>query len=150
METKLDETDLQILAILEKNSKVRMHVLARKIGIPASTAHHRIKRMEKEGVISGWSTVVDYRKMGFGIKAHVLVHIDVTVLKRLKKTQEAMVEELSKIPNVEKVEIITGEADLLLTARAKDMDEFRKVLLGRIQNVEGITETKTMMVMYEK
>lgn len=42
------------------------------------------------------------------------------------------------------------KADLLLTARAKDIDEFRKVLLGRIQNVEGITETKTMMVIYGK
>ena len=54
---------------------------------------------------------------------------------------------LMSVPGVENSEIITGEADLLLTVRCRDMDEFRKVLLERIQAIEGITETKTMMVM---
>ena len=53
---------------------------------------------------------------------------------------------LMRVPGVENSEIITGEADLLLTVRCRDMDEFRKVLLERIQAIEGITETRTIMV----
>jgi Lrp/AsnC family transcriptional regulator, regulator for asnA, asnC and gidA len=147
MASKLDDTDLEILALLSADSKMRMHAIARKLGIPASTAHHRIKRMEKEGVIAGYSVRKDYRKMGFGLKAHVLVFADLMALKRMKKTQQDICNALAKVPGVESSEIITGEADLLITVRAHDMDEFRKVLLEKIQAIEGITETKTMMVM---
>ncbi|MCX6771029.1 MAG: Lrp/AsnC family transcriptional regulator [Candidatus Micrarchaeota archaeon] len=147
MAGKLDDTDLEILSILEKDAKARMHAIARKLCIPASTVHHRIKGMEKEGVIAGYSVKKNYRKMGFGLKAHVLVFADLALLKRMKKTQQDICSALSRVPGVESSEIITGEADLLITVRAHDMDEFRKVLLDRIQAIEGITETKTMMVM---
>ncbi|MCX6770056.1 MAG: Lrp/AsnC family transcriptional regulator [Candidatus Micrarchaeota archaeon] len=146
MEAKLDEIDEGILALLEKDAKMRMHIIAKKLGVPASTVHHRIKRMEKEGVIEGWGVRKGYKRMGYGVKAHVLVFVDVTVLKRLKKTQQDIAGALSKIPEVESAEIVTGEADLIISVRARDMDDYRRILLGKIQAVEGITETKTMMV----
>ena len=146
---KLDGEDLQILAMLEKDSKVRIGQMARRIGMPASTVHHRIKRLESEGIIAGYGIRKNYRKMGFGIKAHVLVFVDVTVLKRLKKTQQDIASALLGINCVESAEIITGEADLLATVRARDMDDFRKVLLDKIQSIEGITETRTMMAISE-
>ena len=146
MATGIDGVDEEILAILEKNAKTPMHAIARRLGIPASTIHHRIKRMERDGVIAGYGARKDHRKMGLGLKAHVLVFVDVTAIKRLKKTQENIAAELVKIPGVESAEIITGEADLIVTVRARDMDDFRRLLLERIQAVEGIVETKTMMV----
>jgi Lrp/AsnC family leucine-responsive transcriptional regulator len=145
----IDETDERILALLERDAKMRVHLIAKKLGIPASTAHHRIKRMEREGVIAGYAVRKDYRKMGFGIKAHVLVFVDVTQLKKMKRTQQDICSALGRVAGVESAEIITGEADLLVAVRAKDMDEFRKTLLGKIQAIEGITETKTMMVISE-
>ena len=147
MTIKLDDIDLEILSMLEKDAKARMHAIARKLGIPASTAHHRIKQMEKEGIISGYTVRRDWKKMGFGLKAHVLVFADLVALKHMKKTQQDICNSLARVPGVESSEIITGEADLLITVRAHDMDEFRKVLLEKIQAIEGITETKTMMVM---
>ena len=149
MDTKIDETDERILSLLERDAKMRIHLLARKIGIPASTAHHRIKRMEKEGIISGYTIRKNNKKLGFGILAHVLVFVDVTSLKRMKITQQDIATALSKIEGAERAEIITGEADLLLTIRCRDMDDYRRVLLGKIQAIEGITETRTIMVISE-
>jgi Lrp/AsnC family transcriptional regulator for asnA, asnC and gidA len=146
MATIIDEADGDILAILEKNAKARIAAIAKRTGMPASTVHHRIKRMEKDGVIAGWGIRKDYRKMGFGIKAHVLVFVDLASIKRMRKTQQHIADELGRIPGVENSEIVTGEADLMVTVRARDIDEFRRILLERIQSVEGITETKTMMV----
>jgi DNA-binding Lrp family transcriptional regulator len=146
MATIIDEADGEILAILEKNAKARIAAIAKKTGMPASTVHHRIKRMENEGVIAGWGIRKDYRKIGFGIKAHVLVFVDLASIKKMRKTQQNIAEELGRIPGVENSEIVTGEADLMITVRARDIDEFRRILLEKIQSVEGITETKTMMV----
>jgi DNA-binding Lrp family transcriptional regulator len=56
---------------------------------------------------------------------------------------------LSRIEGAQRAEIITGEADLLLTIRCRDMDDYRRVLLGKIQAIEGITETRTIMVISE-
>jgi DNA-binding Lrp family transcriptional regulator len=149
MELSLDETDWRIIAMLEHDAKSRIHSIARKLGVPASTAHHRIKRLEREGAIGGYTIRKGYRKLGFGVKAHVLVFVDVTELKKMKKTQHDIARDLSKIGGVEKAEIITGEADLLLTIYCRDMDGYREALLGRIQAIEGITKTRTMMVIPE-
>jgi len=149
MDTKIDETDARILSLLERDAKMRIHLLARKLGIPASTVHHRIKKMEREGIISGYTISKNYKLLGYGILAHVLVFVDVTALKRMKKTQQDIALALSRIEGAERAEIITGEADLLLTVRCRDMDDYRRILLGKIQAVEGITETRTIMVISE-
>jgi len=149
METKTDETDARILSLLSRDAKMRIHVLAKKLGIPASTAHHRIKRMEQSGIISGYTINRDYKKLGYGILAHVLVFVDVTELKKMRITQQDIASALSKIEGAQRAEIITGEADLLLTIRCRDMDDYRRVLLGKIQAIGGITETRTIMVISE-
>jgi len=149
MAKPIDEIDTCILELLERDAKMRIHLLARKAGIPASTAHHRIKRMEREGIISGYTIRKGHKKMGFGILAHVLVFVDVTELKKMKKTQQDIADSLMRVPGAEKAEIITGEADLMLTVRCRDMDDYKKVLLGKIQAIGGITETRTIMVISE-
>jgi DNA-binding Lrp family transcriptional regulator len=149
METQTDETDERILSLLERDAKMRIHLLAKKLGIPASTAHHRIKRMEQGGIITGYTIRKNYKKMGLGILAHVLVYVDVTALKNMKKTQQDIAASLSRIDGAERAEIITGEADLLLTIRCRDIDDYRRVLLGKIQAIDGITETRTVMVISE-
>jgi len=149
MAIKTDETDARILSLLERDSKMRIHLMAKKLGIPASTVHHRIKCMEREGVIAGYTIRKDHKKLGYGILAHVLVFVDVTSLKRMKKTQQDIAGELSRIGGAQRAEIITGEADLLLTIRCRDMEDYKNVLLGKIQAIEGITETRTIMVISE-
>jgi len=149
MAKPIDEIDTCILELLERDAKMRIHLLARKAGIPASTAHHRIKRMEREGIISGYTINKGYKKLGYGILAHVLVFVDVTELKKMKKTQQDIADSLMRVPGAEKAEIITGEADLMLTVRCRDMDDYKKVLLGKIQAIGGITETRTIMVISE-
>jgi len=149
MKEAFDEIDERILAILEKNGKAKIHLIAKRLGVPSSTVHHRIKRMEKAGIIRGWGVMKDYKKLGFGIKAHLLIFVNVSDLKKLGKTQADIARELLRVPGVAEAEIVTGEADLLVTVRCYDMDDYRKVLLDRIQAINGIEKTKTMMVISE-
>ncbi len=149
METKIDEKDLEILSMLEKNAKTRIHIIAKKLHLPPSTVHHRIRRMEREGIISGWGVRKDYAKLGLEVKAYVMVFVDVTALKHMKKTQKDIAGAIRRIENVECADIITGDADLLVCVRSHGIDDFQKTLLGKIQAIEGITKTKTLMVIGE-
>ena len=73
MQPKIDDTDLALLDILQSNAKARIHSIARKMGIPPSTVHHRIQRLEQEGVIAGWTIRKNHSLLGLKMKAHVLV-----------------------------------------------------------------------------
>ena len=150
MALKLDDTDMQLLSLLGRDSKARMHVLSRRLSIPASTVHHRIKRLEQEGIIRSYGIKRDFRAMGIKLKAHVMVFIDVTMLKRMKKSQKELARQIRRIEGVEAVDIITGDADLIVTVRCRDIDDFQKFLLERLQAIEGITETKSMIVVAEE
>lgn len=149
MARALDETDMEILRILEDNAKARMHSIAKKLGVPASTVHHRIKRMEKEGIISKWTILKDYERMGLGVKAYILIFVNVTALKQMGKSQKDLAKRIRKFDNIEAVDIMAGEADLLVTARCSDLKSLQDVLLDQIQSIEGITKTKTMIVISE-
>lgn len=144
-EMDLDDIDRGILELLERDAKTRLFAIARKLGIPPSTAHHRIQKLEKEGVIRRWTIEKDFRKLGLGLRAYILIYIDVTQLKRIGKTQKDLAVQLKKIPHVERVDIISGDADLVVFARARDMEDLGKTILERIQAIEGITKTKTMV-----
>ena len=150
MELKLDGTDMELLALLDSDSKARVHALARKLSLPASTVHHRIKRLERGGIIRSYSIRRNFAAMGIALKAHVMVFIDVTLLKRMKKSQMDLARQIRKIAGVETVDIITGDADLLVTVRCRDIVDFQKVLLGKLQAIEGITETRSLIVIAEE
>lgn len=149
MEPKLDDKDMEILDILEKNAKIRIHAIAKRLSIPPSTVHHRIKRLESSGAIRRWTIEKGYQVIGLKLKAHIMVLVDVTALKRMRKTQKDIAKAIRGIPNVQAVDIVTGDSDLMVTVRARDMEEFQGTLLERVQAVEGITKTRTMIVVAE-
>ncbi len=143
----MDQIDREIIQILKNNAKTRIYIIAKKLGIPPSTAHHRIKKLEKKGL--KWTVEPNYAEMGLPIKAFVLVNFDVTELKRLGKTQEQIAKKLKKLENVEKIDIITGEADMLITIRAETMQHLQKIILEKIQEIEGISGTRTIISLSE-
>jgi Lrp/AsnC family transcriptional regulator for asnA, asnC and gidA len=105
--------------------------------------------MEKDGIIAGWTIRKDYEKMGLSVKAHILIHVNVTALKQMKKSQKDLAARIRRFDNIEAVDIIAGEADLMVTARCSDLKSLQDVLLEQIQSIEGITKTKTMIVISE-
>jgi Lrp/AsnC family transcriptional regulator, regulator for asnA, asnC and gidA len=146
MNKLFDETDLEIINLLKSNAKMRIHTIASKLHIPSSTVHRRIQMLEKRGIISSWGIKTDPLKLGLTIKAHILIYVDVNALKKAKKTQTDMAKSLSKIQLVESVDIITGDSDILVTLRCKDVQELQKILLSKIQSIEGVSKTKTLLV----
>ncbi|WP_440059741.1 Lrp/AsnC family transcriptional regulator [Thermogladius sp. 4427co] len=121
----LDELDKMILEILREDSSKSLKEIAEKTSKPVSTIYDRIKKLVKLGIIKRFTIEIDYSKLGYTIKALILLNVDGKHILEVES-------DISKHPNVEAVYDITGEFDVAVIAsfkEIKELDEFVKWLL---------------------
>jgi DNA-binding Lrp family transcriptional regulator len=123
---QLDETDVKILKVLTVDARLSSRQIAKKCDISIGTALSRIKRMESEGIIKGYTVLLDQEKLGY----ELTVVTEITVSKgRLLETEN----EIARIPNVCCVYDLTGLTDAAIVAKFKsreDLSRFTKHLLS--------------------
>ncbi len=141
--------NIKILDLLKRNSKLTTSQISKKTGIPITTVHNRIKKMEKEGIIKHYTLDLDYNKLNLPLQAHVLVTAFNTTPNGKKVDQEIIAKQIKKHEHIERVQIITGGYDLLVTIRASSMKELNELITKFIRQVDGVDKTTTMMVMDE-
>jgi len=122
----LDKTDVKILKILLSDARLSSRQIAKKSGVSIGTVLSRIKKMERKGIITGYSPVIDHEKLGY----ELTVVTEVTVSKgRLLEMEN----EIAREPNVCCVYDVTGRTDAMIVAKFKSRDElssFTKRLLA--------------------
>ena len=141
----LDEKDREIMEALMADGKAKIKVISRKLGLPMSTVHHRILKMEKEGVIARYAAIPDYRKIGLPIAAYIFVNVDYSKI----DSQEDVAKEIKKLPNVLDVSIVSGEIDIIVKIRAKDVDDLGESVIKKLRTIKGIAKTITAVAMKE-
>ncbi len=132
---ELDELDLRIISILMQDARKSVREIARELGVSPATVHNRLKKLQESGVIKGFMPIVDFSKLGYQITAVIMISVEGHRLRELE-------EELKEIKNVTAIYDITGEFDILVIAKFKNvqsLDFFVKDLLER----EGIKKTVT-------
>lgn len=139
----LDKFDHAILRILSVEGRLNATELARRIGLSKSPVQARIKRLEDNGVISGYCAMINPRLIG---RAHV-AFVEV----RLSDTREAALQAFNKaallIPEVEQCHMIASRFDYLLKVRTADIQEYRRVLATSISALPHVANTSTYVVM---
>lgn len=145
----LDSADKSILEALIWEAKIPLQALAKKIHLPLSTLHHRIKRFEELKIIKRYEAKIDYAKIGRPIEAFILIDATNQVVNGRKVYQQDILEQLTKLEAVEEAYIITGRADLMARVRVKDLDELNDVITVKLRKLEGVGATQTMMVLKE-
>ena len=136
-----DQLDLEILKELRNDGKQSYRILANKLKIHPNTLMQRIKRLEQDKVIRGYTADIDYRKLGFDMHAIVMI--------RTHKNRSIDLWELqsiAKIPHVQILYAITGNHDAIAVLRVKDRDELISVL-RKIQEVKAVLRTTTHVVL---
>lgn len=142
----MDEIDQQLLELSEQGI-TKYSTLAKNLEMPLSTIHSRMKRLEQDGVILGYKAEIDWKKAGLNLSAFVLVKADVSLLRSTGKTQDDLLNELLEIDYVDEGYVITGEADLMIKITSKDSTHLKEILLKDIDSMEGITGTRTIIVL---
>lgn len=148
MEPKLDENDLAILNLLQKNCRMTAKEIARRIGSPITTVFAKIKRMEQQGIIKEYRAILDHKKLNFGVTAFILASFSYMTGKNEEAplSQRAIAEQISKFPEVQEVHIISGDWDILIKVKDKDVDAIGKFVIDKLRTVKGIEKTLTCMV----
>lgn len=145
----MDEKDERIIEVLKENSKLSTQQISKRTSIPITTVHHRIKKLEKDGIIKNYTVVLDNKKIGKAISAYILINVDYKLLKEMKKTQRDLAKKLKLHQAIEEASVITGETDTIIKVRVKDIDELNNLIEGYIRHLDGVDRTRTLVVLEE-
>ena len=136
----LDEIDIKILEILQKNGRTRRSDLASIVGLSIPAASERMRKLEEDGFILGYYARLDHHKLGKGLTAFVLVTVDSS------RHYQTFIDHIKPVEEIMECHSITGEGTHLLKIRCEDTQTLEK-LLARIQAWQGVVKTTTDVVL---
>ena len=135
----LNETDQKILKGLLEDARFSSRQIAKNVGVSVGTVLSRIKKMEDEGLIKGYSVLIDHEKLGY----QLTVVTEITVSKgKLVETEN----EIAKISNVCSVYDVTGLTDAIIVAKFKSREELGH-FTKRLLSLPYIERTNTHVVL---
>lgn len=146
---KLDEIDIKILEVLKRNSKLSYRELGKKLLMPVTTVHHRIRKLEKNGVIKNYSLVIDNKQLGKTISSYILLKVDYVSLKHMNLSQQQLARKIKNNQNVEDIALITGLKDIIIKVRCSSIAELNNLITKDLRNLQGIKSTETLIVLDE-
>ena len=138
----LDDVDRAIVAVLREDGRISMRALAARLHISRSSAYLRVQRLEEAGVITGYSAWVDPQRYGYGLSAYVHLKIAQPAWKPLRAR-------LMTIPEVEHAALVSGDADIVLLVRARDITALRELVLNSFQSMPEVRSTQTVLIFDE-
>lgn len=142
----MDPKDLEILELLKADGTLPTHVIAKKIGAPTTTVYNRIQRLKKGGVIKKFTIEVDEAKLGRELVAYILLHYNIALWGQ-SSTRRELKEALLALPHVEDLSYLIGRYDIILKARASNIQELNELILDRFRKIKGIGSSETFIVL---
>lgn len=136
----LDETDVQILKTLQRDCRTPFGEIADKLGVPKSTVHYRLKRLEREKIIEGYYAKINSAKLGKDYLTVTLVRA-----KYGPGYHEKVGRKIALVPGVWGVYFIFGENDFIVLARSDNREDYMHKL-ENIMNMKEIERTNTQVV----
>jgi len=140
-----DSKDLEILRMIQENSRLTAREISERIELPITTVFAKIKRMERLGIVKAYRAVLDAAKLNMGTTAFILASF---AYRKGRKalSQRKVAKEIAEFPDVQEVHIISGDWDILMKVRARDVDAIGKFVVDKLRLVDGIEKTLTCLV----
>ncbi|WP_035252577.1 Lrp/AsnC family transcriptional regulator [Desulfocurvus vexinensis] len=136
----IDETDRQILDVLQANARTSNAEIARRVGKAPSAVLERIRKLEARGAIQGYETRVNPKALGHGLTAFTFVHAEDAV------GSVRSGRELAALPEVLEVHHTAGQDAYLIKVRVQDTEALGR-LLRRIGRIQSVRDTRTTIVL---
>jgi DNA-binding Lrp family transcriptional regulator len=138
----MDQKDRQILEVLQEDAKTAQAEIARRVGLSPASVNERIHKLEQQGIIRRYVAILDDRKAGKDITAFIEVFIE------HPRHEEAFIKLTRELEEVQEVHYVTGEFSCLLKVKVPDRVALRELVLDRINSLDGIRQTKTVIVLH--
>ncbi|TRD17356.1 Lrp/AsnC ligand binding domain-containing protein [Palleronia caenipelagi] len=140
---ELDRFDLAILEVLGKDGRISVTDLAGQVGLSKSPVQARLKRLEREGFITGYRALVDPVRLR---REHV-AFVQVTLTDTREAALAAFNKAVADVPEIEQCHLIAGNFDYLLKIRTADMTRYRELLATHVSRLPYISNTSTFVAM---
>ena len=141
--SEIDQFDRQIIATLAVDGRMSVTELADRIGLSKTPTTQRLKRLERDGYITGYQAQLNYELLG---EAHV-VFVQVSLQDTSEKALRAFNQAVAKLVAVEQCHMIAGNFDYLLKVRTRDIRAYRTVLGEQIASLPHVAHTSTFVSM---
>jgi DNA-binding Lrp family transcriptional regulator len=138
----MDDTDRLIVEALRADGRMSMRALAELIHISRANVYARVARLEREGVITGYTAIIDPVRAGYALSAYV--YLDVA-----QRSWKSLRGQLLAMPEVDHVALVSGEHDIVLRVRASDAVSLRDVVLTKLQDIPEVRATQTVLIFEE-
>lgn len=135
---KIDEIDAKLLTALTEDASISVPKLSKKIKVNPSVCYSRIKRLARRGYIKKYTIDVNEELIGYNVTALVGLNIDV-------KKRENILENIASFSETREVEEITGRFDVMVTIKARSLDDLHNVVTGKIGGIDGVNRSETFI-----
>lgn len=143
---KLDDTDRKILSILQENGRIPNNKLAEKVGLTTTPTLERVKRLEQEGIIKGYSARVDPEAVNRGL----IVFCSLRLAVHQMHTLDEVCDKINEMSEIQACYHITGDSDFLLKIVVEDMRAYETFMHDRLTRLPGIERIYSNMVLSTK
>ncbi|HEY0922539.1 leucine-responsive transcriptional regulator Lrp [Rheinheimera pacifica] len=142
---KLDRIDRKILLELQRDGRLANVELARRVGLSPTPCLERVRKLEAEGVILGYSAQIDPQKVG----AALLVFVEITLSKTSPEDFDEFSKAVQKLEEIQECHLVSGSFDFLLKTRVANMAAYRELLGETLLRLPSVRESRTYVVMEE-
>lgn len=140
---KIDNVDRKIISLLMKDAMMPYTEIGHRVLMSTGTVHVRMNNLQREGIVKGTSLVLDYAKLGYDLTAFVGVYLE-------KGSQyDKVIKKLKTIPEVVEAHYTTGVYSIFMKLVCRNTEHLREVLNEKVQSVEGIDRTETIISLEE-
>lgn len=140
---KIDKTDLRILEILLADAKRPYTEVARRANVSQGTVHVRMAKLEEAGIVEKNTLKINYARLGYDITAFIGIYLEKSAL------YDRVMEKLKSIPEITNIHYTTGNYSMFVKIHCRDTTHLKQVLHDKMQQVEGIERTETMISLEE-
>ncbi len=140
---QVDKTDLKILEILMQDAKKPFTEVAKKAFVSGGTVHVRMNKMEEAGIVEKTTLKLNYAKLGYDITAFIGIYLEKSAL------YDQVLTKLKNIPEITSIHYTTGNYSMFVRIHCRYTNHLGLVLHDKIQLVEGIERTETMISLEE-
>ncbi len=141
----LDAGDLRVLRIIQENCRLTAREVSDRTGLPVTTVFAKIKRIERLGLVKGYHANLDASKLGAGTTAFIFASFAYNSDEKAV-SQRKVAREIASFPEVQEVHIISGEWDILIKVKVRDVDSVGKFVVDKLRLLKGIEKTLTSLV----
>ncbi|ALX05644.1 MULTISPECIES: Lrp/AsnC family transcriptional regulator [Aeromicrobium] len=137
----MDDVDRRIIDHLVRDGRAGYARIAADVGLSAPAVKRRVDRLVADGVVKGFTAVVDPDLMGWAVEAYVEVHCRGTI------TPEALGSAFARIPEIHAAATVSGQADAILRIVARDVRDLERALERVRTEVDNVDHTDTAIVL---